>query len=141
MTRLLCAALGTAVAAWGLGQFLGFAPSILGDPPFGFLFAGTCMLSGAILAAAGLIAPEQIWLIGRGRIEIQYSNPFRRWARSFERAEIDGFSVTRRVDLEAPDRWAVVLAASAGRSFQTQGFKTKEEAGRLARNMQACFDG
>lgn len=141
LARLAFIAIGGGLTVIGVQQALAFPyPIVLTTFPM-FLTVAACLVFGIGFVVLALFAPERRWTIGRGIIEIDSDNPFRRWRQQFGRRDIEGFSVRKDDKVEGPTAWVVVLRTHSGKHFETQNLRSEAAAGELMQRMQQSFYG
>ncbi len=141
VARVAMIAVGGALMVIGVQQAAVFPYPI--DIHNGLLFVtvASCLVFGLGFTGLALFAPERHWTIGRGRVEIDSDNPFRRWRHQFSRHEIEGFSIRKDNSADGPPSWVVVLNTHAGKRFESRRLRHEADADKLMRQMQDAFYG
>ena len=139
--RIAMIAVGGALTVIGVQQALVFPYPIDLDNGLMFVTVASCVVFGIGFINLALFAPERHWTIGRGVVEIDSDNPFRRWRQQFSRHEVEGFSIRREDGGDGPTTWVVVLNTHAGKRFESRHLKSEEAAAKLLRQMQDAFYG
>ncbi len=124
------------LATWELGRGL-WPPSFL-TLFFGIILCGAWLVGGGFLSL-GVFGDAQVWNFSPGRLDVEFSNPFRRRNERVLEAQVLGAQIRTSEGESGPDSYSVLLLLRDGRKLETSDYTSRAGAELMRRRIARHF--